>query len=589
MKKVLTILLLYIMFTSVACAQPAGQVVINSADWVDVYSSIMYSNFIGIPYNFAISETHAMDMPVYMDKQPDVLLIESQKIPYITNYKQNLESNGFTIIEEIKSTDGSELNVKLAKELDINNFIIVSDQYGYHALSAAPYAIKSRSWVLFADKENIDSIYEFLTSRNVEKILIFGRVDRIVKDTLSEFDPEKIDEGNRFDNNLAMVRKYMEISPSDQAILTNGDFIEATLMSGDSPVIFIGGNNVPPQVIDYVRSSNIQGSIIIGSDLVNAAKILKDNTGISVFLKFGQGRKITGEMSGIEELDKFYLPRYELTLDVVSAQYNEATKQLEVIYRNDAMIGEFFKSSVGIFADGERIGTIGDDEPAYIESESNSGRVYDIDLSEYARKGSLTAKIFSEFGEATGSLNLMLTKDMDIGTVSINDNSKTEISKIEYNTRTQRIELTVMNTGDVDAYVSSSAILRIDGDEETIHIGNSVSIKAGEKQTISTRIELTEADLADNTQIKIHVTYGERSDILVNNIDYTLPLKVTGGISSILLIGGAVLLILLAAIVVPRRKTGNVKTAVTSVKCPKCNETIGADVKFCPNCGAGVE
>ena len=400
-----------------------------------------------------------------------------------------------------------------------------------------------------------------------------------------------IDEGNRFDDNLAIVSKFMELSPTDSIILSNGEFIEGAIMSGDSPVIFIGANTVPAQVIEFVESNEIKGSTLIGNELVGSGQVLKDATGISVIVKFGQGRQVTGEMSLIEDLDKFYLPRYELSLDAVSAQYNEATKQLEIIYRNDADIGEFFKSSVGIMAGDERVGTVGDDTARYIEPNSDSGRAYDIDLTTYVRSSDLSAIVTSEFGEAPGSLNLLLTKILDITLISAEDDSKISVSGVNYDKGTQRLELTVVNTGSVPCYASPSITMLIKGDEEILRLGNPIHIEVGEKQTVSTRVELTSADLADNPEVPIHADYGERSEILVKNLNEILPLNVTGGISTgILLAGFALLLIIAAAVVWSRRKTDAVAgTGAKPVICSNCGESIPGDAQFCPKCGAVVE
>lgn len=590
-KLIFIILLLLILNTGYANAQQAGQVVINSADWGDVYSAVMYANFNNMPYYFTISEPHARVIPQYLNKNLDVRLFESKSVPYLVNYKNILEQGGLTVVDETRSTDGRDLNLKLASEMDINSFIIVDDQYGYNAISAAPYAAKSGSWVLFANRNNIDEVNDFLNSRNVENILIYGHVDRAVKDELNGFNPEIIDEGNRFDDNLAIVSKFIKLSPTDSVILSNGEFIEGAIMSGDSPVIFIGANTVPAQVIEFVKSNDIKGSTLIGNELVGSGQVLKDATGISVIVKFGLGRQVTGEMSLIEDLDKFYLPRYELSLDAVSAQYNEATKQLEIIYRNDANMGEFFKSSVGIMAGDERVGTVGDDTARYIESNSDSGRTYDIDLTAYARSSNLSVIVTSEFGEAPGSLNLLLTKILDITLISVEDNSKISVSGVNYDKGTQRLELTVENTGSVPCYASPSITMLIEGDEEILRFGNSIPIEVGEKQTVSTRVELTRADLADNPDVPIHADYGERSEILVKNLDEILPLNVTGGISTGLLPAVfALLLIIAAAVVWSRRKTGAVAVAgAKSVICSNCGESIPDDAQFCPKCGAVVE
>ena len=73
--------------------------------------------------------------------------------------------------------------------------------------------------------------------------MIYGNVDREVKNTLAKYNPEIINkEGDRFLNNIEIV-KISEIKHSKQAVLTNGEFIEQEIMSGSEPVVFIGTNN----------------------------------------------------------------------------------------------------------------------------------------------------------------------------------------------------------------------------------------------------------------------------------------------------------------------------------------------------------
>jgi hypothetical protein len=558
MKKLLIILLLTLsIYMTTAGAQPEYQIVVNSADWVDVYSAIMYANHEGIPYHFVISEAHGQVLPQYMDKTLDIHLIKSNNVPYLSGYKTTLEKEGYTVTDETGSSGGRKLNLELAGEVDINKFIVVDDIYGYNAISAASYAVRSKSWVLFADRDNIDDIYTFLSSRNVESVLIYGRVDKAVKEQLSGFNPEIINEGNRFDDNLAIVAKYMEIAPAGGVILTNGDFIESTIMSGESPVIFIGTDTVPPQVVDYVKNSTIRSGTVIGNDLTNSAKRLKDATNISMFIKFGQGRQTSEGMSLVEELDRFYLPGYKLTLDAVSARYNEATKQLEIIYRNDARIGEFVKASIGIFVGEERIATVGDDEARYIEAESESGRAYDADLTDYARKSNIRAEVSAVFGEDSGSLNLLFTKSMNVSIVSLTDNSAMDVYDPVYDKGTQRIKLTLENTGNVPGYASPSVVMLIDGEKETIRLGNAMPLAKGEKKEASLRVELTDPDLADNPEVQVRIDYGEQSSLLINNKVKVLPLNVNSGIpTGLIAIAALIALVILAIIIWNRRKTG---------------------------------
>ncbi|MCX9010613.1 MAG: zinc ribbon domain-containing protein [Candidatus Methanoperedens sp.] len=557
----------------------AQQTVVNSADWVDVYSSVMYSNLEKTPYYFTISETHARELPQYINKGLDIRLVESDTVPYLAGYKGTLESSGYRVTEVIKSAGGRKLNLELAKRLDVNKFIVMDDEYGYNAISVAPYAVRSGSWVLFADRDNIDEVYGFLSGRKVENVLIYGRVDRSVSERLGGFNPEKINNGNRFDDNIAIIKKYMELSPSKDIILTNGDFIEATLMSGEYPVMFTGVDTVPPRAVEYLKGSEIKYATLLGNDLTGAAKELKDETGIRVMIKFGQGRKTTGGTALVEELDKFYLPRYELTLDIIKAQYNEATKQLEIIYRNDAKMGEFLKSSAGIFADGQRVLTVGDEAVRYIDAESESGIAYNADLTDYARRSNITVQVSAEFGEAEGSLNLLLKKELGVSIISVQDSSEIKVSDLRYDTGTQRIKLTVENTGKVPVYASPSVTLLIGGKEEVVRLGNALPAAAGERSEASGRVELTSADLADNPQAKVHVAYGERPNLLIKSLDNTMPLKKSGDRTAIMIALASA--VVLSGAVIWHRSRNNSK----DIPCANCGEGLPGDAKFCPRCG----
>ncbi|HEY9204396.1 MAG TPA: zinc ribbon domain-containing protein [Candidatus Methanoperedens sp.] len=582
MKKIALLAVLLIFITGIAHADE-GQVVVNSADWVDVYSSIMYANLKGMPYYFVVDEAHARVLPQYMNKDLDVHLVESDTVPYLPNYKNTLSDNGYRVVNETRSPGGRKLNLELGGRLDLKKFIVVDDEYGYNAISVASYAAKSRSWVLFANRDNIDDVYAFLGSRNVESVLLYGHLDRSVSDRLASFRPERIDTGNRFDDNLAVISKYLGIAPSKDIVLTNGDFIEASIMSGETPVMFIGVDTVPSQVIEYLKGTEIKLGTVIGNDIIGSAKMLKDSTGINVIIKFGQGRKNTGGTTLVEELDKFYLPKYELALDAVQAQYNEATKQLELVYRNDAKIGEFYRTSVAAFADGKRITTVGDEAIQYIYAGSESGIAYSIDLTDYARTGNITAQVSTEFGEAPGSLNLLLKKELGVSIISVQDNSEIKVSNLVYDSGAQRLKLMLENTGKVQVYASPDVKLQINGKEETLRLGTAIPLAAGEKSEPSLRVELMKADLADNPQAKVHVAYGERPKLLIKSLDETLQLKLSGDQTVPIIVAVASAIVLLGIVIRQRSKT-KAKTA----PCANCGETVPGDAKFCPKCGKEI-
>lgn len=514
-------------------AHQAEQIVVNSADWIDVYSAMLYANLNGVESKFVNSDTQAMILTSVLDRTKRIHLIESESKPIIAGYKSTLEREGFDVVSVMHSKSGKSLNLELASRIDTKKFIVIDDSYGYNAISVAPYAVKSNSWVLFADKDNINDVHSFLKGRGVEieSMIIYGRVDRAVKDRLKEFAPELIDEGSRFDDNIEIVKRYMAISPSSQAVLTNGDFIEDEVVSGRNPVLFIGVDNVPDQTVSYVKQSGIKIGVVIGNELINSAQRLKERTGIYIFMKFGQGRATTGGFSLVEELDKFYLPRYELSMDVLSVNYNEATQKLEVLYKNDAVVGIFFTSSIAVYADNERIATVGDSIPKFIDANTEFGAAYEIDIGMGYRDKLLKASAYIEYGEAPKSLNKVLQKDLVITIITVPDKSKIEISKVVYDKNTERIKVYIPNRGDVPCYAYPEVKLIVDREEEILRVKEPIKLDVGDNKEATYRIKLSDADITDNQEqgVFIHTLYGERKNLLVKSLSGTYPLEVTGG------------------------------------------------------------
>jgi len=318
-------LMSFLFAVSIAYAAEPGQVIVNSEDWKDVYSTMLYGSLSGRSVNFLVSNKHATLILEAIPQNTHLWAISSKKVPFVAGYKAIMESKGYSA-EEFTYDN---VNLEIAKLLDVQNFIVMDDSYGYNAISAAPYAVVTNSYVLFSDRANIGEVARFLEGRQVKKMLIYGHVDREVKDALSTYNPEIINkEGDRFLNNIEIVKRYKQIKGANQVILTNGEFIEKELMSGAEPVVFIGTNNVPNVIRDYIKGSDIQVGVLIGNELVGTATFIRRQLGISVFVKFAQGaRAQKGAISQVEALDMFYLPVYTLNLEVVSLRYNQATKQ----------------------------------------------------------------------------------------------------------------------------------------------------------------------------------------------------------------------------------------------------------------------
>ncbi|MCX6750970.1 MAG: hypothetical protein NTZ83_05910 [Candidatus Pacearchaeota archaeon] len=310
-KRFVILLVAFLILVPLISAAP-NYVISNSGDWRDVYSSILYANLKGIDSDFLVSTAHG---PVLLDsisKSYDLLIISSKNNPLVFNYSALAESKGFNSVQERVV---SSANLELVNDFpDMKSFIVVGDAYGYNSLAVVAYALATNSWVFLADRENIGDIYSILSKRTVDKLLLYGYVDLEVTDTLSKYNPEIINTGDKFSDNVEIVKKYSQVGSISQVLLSNGEFIEKEIMQGKNTLLLIGDENVPDVITNYIKSSNIQMGVLIGNELIGAATNIKQSTGINVQVKFARSaRESTSGVSPVEGIDLFYITPLNVT------------------------------------------------------------------------------------------------------------------------------------------------------------------------------------------------------------------------------------------------------------------------------------
>ncbi|PIU30480.1 hypothetical protein COT07_00540 [Candidatus Woesearchaeota archaeon CG07_land_8_20_14_0_80_44_23] len=525
---ILALIVFAIMLSGSALALTPNYVIANSEDWRDVYSTVIYANLIKADNGFLTSSKAGTLLLNTIDaKNKNIQIISSSKVPYIVGYKTIVAARGFNT-EELTFSD---VNLELAKQLSsITKFIIIDDSYGYNAISVAPYAVLDNWYVLFANSKNIGKIDAFLSSRKVDKIIIYGNVNRAVISTLQRYNPEIINkEGDRFENNIEMVKKYRAISSAQQVIFTNGEFIEKEIMSGAEPVIFIGSNNVPQTVREYIKGSGISVAVLIGNELVGSATTIRRELGLSVFVKFAQGaRNPQGAISQVEGLDLFYLPKYSLNIEIFQITYNQATQQLEVTYTNTENQAAYIKGTISVTDSSGNSITVGDTDAVFIDGNSKKTIVYSINER---LQGNITAKVYTLYGESKNSLEKILQATVQISTIEVMDNSAINITGLEYNSRLGAFIIEVKNVGQVKAYVSLELPdVIVNGIPTTLALKDVASLLPGETRKLQVDVpgKLTEGDIADNPQITVNAYYGERQDSLVKFTTATFPMKQAG-------------------------------------------------------------
>ncbi len=558
MNRVLGLLFVLLLAGLVLPAAEARTVVVNSHDWIDVYSGLLYARLSGSPSLFMTSNKYVTVLPKILPDGDQLLIIESEQVPYFANLAGTMRRQGYDP-STIFSRGGYALNLELAKQLNLNKFIIVDPTYGFNAVSVAPYAVATNAFVLFAEDKNIDQVFTFLSSLpKVEKLTIYGQVSDAVMQKLSGFSPEVINTGHRYKDNIEILNRFFQLNPrTQQAVLTSGEFLENEIVGGE-PVILVGRERVLQNTISFVKNSNLKTAVLIGNELTGSAKMLKDETGIPVFVKVGQGVPMgTAAYEPIKALDMFFLPMLVIQIDFGYAQYNTVDKTLELVYRNRGSRA-FLSGTISVLAGDQTIQTIGDKEVQRLERNETRGFRYEIDLSEYAAQNiNLTADILTIYGESTEIMDRAIATKVPIRFSTANDQCDLKLESVTFDERTQRISVTLGNPSEVDCYASINLIDMIINDEkQLVNYPGQALIPAGSSETFKIKQRMTPVDIADNPTVHARILYGSQDGLLFKLIDETVPFTMAGEYTVIIIVGViAVLLILIIVLFVLWRRS----------------------------------
>lgn len=516
------------MFLLIPAVQAKEYVVTNSDSWKDIYSGAIYSLLQNKDYKYLISDKHSSQIAGYFKKEDTIEVIESKKLPFVINYADTLRGYGFdaTNIKESSNT----LNLHLAELSNTNSFIIIDSSYGYDAVSIAPYAKITNSYVLFADRKNIEEILSLFQRKRPQKITIYGDVDTEVINAMQQYMPEIINKGSRYDNNIEIVQKYRQIKPTTQLIFSSGEILEEGTLNPEYPILFIGKQVVPDRIINYVKNSGVKYAILIGNELTQPARQIKELTDATVFIKFAQGRPVMGDDSTkVAGLDMYYLPSYERNITLTGVRYNLATQTIDVALQNKKDLKTYLRTTASIFAGDKRIQAVGDEQIELLEESDRRGFRYPADLSQaIAKNKKLDVNVYSIYGEAPNFMDKELNKKVPLIIVDKQDNCEMQILGARFDEEIQRIIIKAKNTGSADCFVDANiADLVISDETTTATLLETKFIPRGNTTNLKIKQRMDAVDLEDNKEVHVRLYYGEEKDFLFKKTEGFFKLQRT--------------------------------------------------------------
>ncbi len=534
-------MLFILAFVSVSFAH--DQVVINSRDWQDIYSGMIYASLEDAEGRYPIEETRAELLLQMLDTSKEELLLIESGNRVVSGYQSRLEGRGFNV--ELFSEDN--LNLELARQSNATGFIVMDDVYSHNSVSIAPYASMKGHYVLFVNEDNIDEVVEIISERNGD-VIQYGHVDRAVSEELEQFNPEIIDTGSKFENNIEIVKRFKEEANASQYILTDGSFLEPQFFTGKEPVVFIGRTNTPDSTKDFLENSDIKSGIVIGNEIVDLASSLGDELGMSLLAKFAQGFQ-----QQQYTLDIIELPEPDYQPVVTDVMYNTNEDELVVTIENEGTTPVMFIGSYAISRDNETIATVGDDDAIFLSGQSVTTQTYDVEIED---EGEMKVQANIIYGEEEDDLENLNVFTHPINFLEIIDNSDISLEDVHYDRSINRFIIEIKNIGEDTVYATAFfEDLIINDRPQRLGTDDVLNLAPGESDDIRIRADLTPLDIEENPTIKINFRYGVQANMLLNQKQEERELVVKA-INEMFIIAGVMVLVLalLILFVLKRRR-----------------------------------
>jgi len=536
-------------------------VAINSIDGKDVLSGIFYANVKGEPVKFMPSQ--AADASVFAVKVGSghsVLLIQSDR-PVSAAVEGALKAKN--TIELYPSLNANTTNINLAKRSAASSFIIVDSAYTDNAISILPYAALTKSYVIFADKYNIDQVKAVVSGKNVT---IFGLVDANVSAALAPLKPRIIGKGeDKFEDNAIISGIIMQQFNISNVIVADGSFIEETMATDKKPII-LAGKLIPQPTYDFVKSQVNGGKLaqvkLIGTDLVIPVEDMRtkmeaefkkagSNKSFSVIIYYAQVVPASG--NSVMVLDTFKLPAYAPELHVTAISYSNQTKKLLVTLGNTGTGALFYSPEVKIQVNGRDNATFTNGAGRLLERGEKVNLEYSYDASGVAQ-GNVTAVVNVKYGPSKISLDSQTTGQKLLAAVEYADRSNVSVQYAKYDPAAKLMRVTIRNNGAAAAYASVKLGFLADGGPVNMSGGGVRQMAPGELAVEEFPLELSDDELAKNANINVFISYGGRSQFLTRQAQYVVPLEKEAGSVLSLLLGIIVLFIIIVAVYLYMRK-----------------------------------
>jgi len=249
----------------------ADVVIVNAKDWRDAYSGMLYGKENGKTTYVLTSENQALQIAKSINNAENKVVVFESEDPRVSNlFEKTLDTKGI----DIKNIKDGSIAKHIRENEDFSKLVVVDDLYASNSVAVASYVMFTNSWVVFINDENVDEIQSYISKNNFEEVMFYGKLAKKISEDYSG-DKFVINTGNRFTNNIEIIKQFLKIKESNKIILADGMILEEGFFNLETPTLILGANSVPSDVQKFIGESDFDVAEAIGSGTVGLASKLK--------------------------------------------------------------------------------------------------------------------------------------------------------------------------------------------------------------------------------------------------------------------------------------------------------------------------
>ena len=313
-------------FAGVADFSPKKNIlIVNSNNYEDIIAGSVYAAQQGYLYAFVLTEAHGKYWEGLLGKSSDNILYYESSSPVYPKMGENLAALSKLNIAVSKQ---DTLWASFAKSASSNKAIVVGNELGSEAISAAPYAVIEKAGLYFASPADADSTVSMLLDAGKD-VMVYGSIaDSVSEQELSR--SQVINSGSAYLDNSRLLSMYSQIKQPSQILFSSGKTFEAGMVNADYPIALVGRTEPTEGLLEWISASGVQNGLAISadSDISGSIASIKKETGLAVFAKLGQG--FIGD-SQAQPLAVVPIPGTNPTVIVDSVKYSDGYFVLNVL------------------------------------------------------------------------------------------------------------------------------------------------------------------------------------------------------------------------------------------------------------------